>query len=289
MTFRHVVSFLIVLIAISAQSQNYYQQGIFLRGGVSYNFSQPYSIPFNSWQNRTLTDSTLDIETKYFSPGSGALAHVGLGYQINDVFRVGLDVGYQFSSSSTVRDLYSTRIDTVNFTFESSRTLISNSFLFTPEITFMLPMEYITRPYLRLGFPLILGVIQEKNSTILPNSANFYDFVESRSNHIGKLSAGLSGAVGVEWSLDDKFFIFTEIRALGAQFSPRRSELVFYEVNGQGELNQFSRFERETVYERSVRIADTDEIKANEPSRALPFSLPFNHIGISVGITVQLF
>lgn len=289
MRFRLIVYCATILWSFSVYSQNYYQQGIFIRGGASYNFSQPYSVPFNSWENRTLTDSTIEIETKYFSPGSGAFTHLGIGYQINDVFRLGLDVGYQFYSTSTVRSLYSTRIDTVDFTFESSRTLISNSFLITPEITFMLPIEYITRPYLRFGFPLILGVIQEKNSVVLPNSGNFFDVIESQTNYTGRLSLGISGAVGVEWSLDDKFFIFTEIRALGANFSPRRSELVFYEVNGNGELNQFSRFERETMYDRNIRITDQDEIIANEPSRALPFSLPFNHIGISIGLTIQLF
>ncbi|GCD76634.1 hypothetical protein JCM31826_01160 [Thermaurantimonas aggregans] len=289
MNTRIVLSTAVLIFSLPLFSQNYYQQGFFIRGGASYTLSQPYSIPFNNWENRTLTDSTLDIQVNYFSPGSGAFAHFGFGYQINDIFRFGLDVAYQFNSSSTVKDVYTTRIDTLDFTFESPRTLTSNAFLFTPEVTFMLPMEYITRPYIRVGFPIIVGVIQEKSSVLLPNNSNFYDFIEMQTNYIGRFSLGLSGALGIEWSLDDRLFLFTEVRALGANFSPRRSELVFYEVNGQGQLNQFARYERETVYDRNIRITDQDEIIANEPSKARPFSLPFNHIGFSVGLTVQLF
>lgn len=282
-----LASFLVMSVIVKAQ--NYYQQGFFIRGGGSYTLSMPYSVPFNQWENRILTDSTANIKTIYFSPGSGFFAHLAGGYQINDVFRIGVDVGYQFWSSSTVKDIYSTRIDTINFSFESPRTLTSNAFLFTPEVTFMLPMEYIVRPYLRAGIPIIFGVIQEKNTAVLPSNNNFFDVIETHTNHVGKLSIGFSGAFGFEWSLDGQVFIFTEIRALGAHFTPKKSSLVKLEVNGKGELNQLAIYQKETVYVRELSYTAEEELIANQPTKATPFNLPFNHIGISVGLTFQLF
>ncbi|GCD80583.1 outer membrane beta-barrel protein [Schleiferia thermophila] len=283
-----ISAFTMVLLC-TLNAQNYYQQGFFLRAGNSYTFSMPYSLPFNQWENRTLTDSTASIQTQYFSPGSGLYAHLGFGYQVNDIFRFGLDIGYQYSSSSTVKDIYSTRIDTIDFSFESPRTLKSNALLFTPEITFMLPMEYITRPYLRVGFPILIGVLQEKNTVVLPSNNNFFDVIESHTNHVGRLTFGFSGAIGLEWVLSDNLFFFTEVRALGAHFTPKSSSLVKLEVNGVGELNQLAIYQKETVYERNLTFTTNDELVANQPTKASPFNLPFNHVGISAGLTIQLF
>ena len=283
MNTRKVLTSLLTLAAFAAFGQKYYHQGWTIKAGASFGLGLPNSQPFDRFSNITVTDTVFTESLSNYNFGSGGWAHLGIGYQVDDIFRIGLEFSYQFYNRGMATQTENIVFAGQSFSIENQNTYRSFAITAMPEITFMIPSQSVARPFVKFGIPVGYHIINERLET-----GDFFTTSVTETNYTGNISLGFAGGLGVEWELSDNVFFFTELRALGSQVSTRRSKVVYFELDGVARTGDLSINEAEVDYVRE--ISSTDPVRAaNEPRRELQRRAAFNHIGFSMGFVFQLF
>ncbi len=272
-----------LLLVTSLSAQNFYHQGFTLKIGSSFGLGMPGSQPFGRFSDFTFSDTTFTESVKNYSFGSGGWAHLGIGYQVDDIYRVGLELSYQFYNRGVATETYNSIFGGQAFSVINENTYTSYAAMAMPEITFLIPNSGVGRPYVKFGIPVGYHVINERLE-----AGDFNTTSVLETNYTGNISLGIAGGLGVEWELNDNVFFFTEIRTLSSQFTTRRSKVVYYELDGVASTGQLSTNQAEVEYVREISSLDPEKA-ANEPRTELQRRANFNHIAFSMGFIFQLF
>ena len=271
------------LVSASLFSQNYYHQGFTFKVGSSYGLGLPGSQPFDSFKDITFTDTTSTESLRNYSFGSGGWAHLGIGYQVDDIYRIGLELSYQFYNRGVATETYNSIFGGQAFSVINEDTYTSYAIMATPEITFMIPNNSVARPFVRFGIPIGYHIISERLE-----DGDFNTTSVLETNYTGNISIGFAGALGVEWELSDNVFFYTELRTLNSQIATRRSEVVYYELDGVASTGQLNTNQKEVEYVSEISSLDPARA-ANEPRTELRRKANFNHFALSLGFVFQLF
>jgi hypothetical protein len=137
-------------------------------------------------------------------------------------------------------------------------------------------------PYARIGF--ILGIRPVINATADFTNASTNPPQESEAirHYYGGVAAGLNAALGVSWTINALISLYAECNFSSINYSPKYSEVVFYEKNGVDQLSTLTVKQTKTEYYSNIR--PDEEIPDTSPDKALRKSLPFSNAGISFGI-----
>ena len=92
----------------------------------------------------------------------------------------------------------------------------------------------------------------------------------------GKVSLGITGIVGIEYSLSRTMHVFSEFLVVSLTYSPRKAEITKYYENGNDQLSKLSEKQKVTLFKDDSKISEAaTEVK--------PIKLPFSSAGINIG------
>ncbi len=239
-----------------------------------------------------------------FSFGEGINAGVAIGYLFNDKFGAELAVNYLAGSKTTTKQEYTIKSTYRNFDQDISAKMIQISPLivmkgksrdFTPYakagaiIGLMPKITYNEKGYVEVA-PIIevgpvlnpvgpavnpVGPVLNPVEPVLNNVSNY----ESSQEASGKFSIGIVGIAGVDYAIKRNMSLFTEIRAVGLNYSPEKATLTKYQIDGVDQLATLNTFNKETEFTDN----STSSKDLTQPRQVEKIKLPFSSIGLNFG------
>ena len=252
-----------------AQAQNFYTRlGVGVSGGISNNLDLLYSYS-NNGSGRMVTVVPVGLGrgfTGVAAFGFNASKYISLEFGISEF--IGLpkyaDSVMKFPGGSAVQ-----------------AHVKGNMLSLNPAIVIHPGLGDID-PYARIGF--ILGIRPTVRATADFTNASMNPPDESQAirQYYGGVAAGLNAALGVKWTVDPLISLFAECSFSSINYSPRYSEVIYYEKNGVDQLATLTVKQTKTEYYSNVHPDEV--IPDTEPDKQLRKTLPFSNAGIAFGI-----
>lgn len=252
-----------------AQAQFFYARlGVGVSGGISSNLDLLYSYS-NSSAGRQITVVPVGF-------GRGFTGVAAFGYSpskyISLEFGISQFLGLPKIADSVMKLPGGSAVEAQ---------VAGNMLSFNPAIVIRPGLEKID-PYARIGF--ILGIRPTINATVDGTNAstNPPQTSEAVRHFYGGVAAGVNAAIGATWKLSETIALYAECSFSSINYSPKYSEVIFYEKNGVDQLATLTVKETKTEYYSNIR--PDEEIPDTSPDKALRKSLPFSNAGIAFGI-----
>jgi hypothetical protein len=244
-----------------------------VQGGIGYNLGAPGDLIGENENNGTTTAA-------YGSYGAG----LNLNVQATDnlsccpMIEYGLGVDFQFGAKHTFTNTSSES----GSTFTDMTTDNVNMLSITPRIGMHVNCGSKFTPYAyygpMIGIPLSAAQVQTDANT----SGGTTDLFEEDSKTTGKLSIGLTGAIGARVPFTKKLDIYAEVGYNYMNFYPNVRTVNTYTVNGTSELSLLTKSEIETDYVKS--ISSTDNTSADQPSKSILDPITYSGFRINAGV-----
>lgn len=212
------------------------------------------------------------IETVPYSFGKGANVGINLGYMFTPNIGVELGADYLLGAKNKFRSVIDGQ--------SSELAMHSKMIQLRPTMVVSGGGTKIN-PYAKVGVVLGIGgkIISEYAAI---SSGNTEEVELERSKGF---AFGFTGAGGVDFIINDKISIFSEIGFTGLSFSPEKGEVTKVVVNGEDRLPLLSVQQTQFVY---LNNANPSAGTANEPQQAPRSSYNFNSMGITMGVKFWL-
>jgi len=265
--------FLILIVFVSLtgliQAQNFYTRlGIGVAGGISSNLDLLYSYS-NTGSSQTITAVPLGL-------GRGFTGVAAFGFNASKFISLEFGIS-QFIGLPKIAD--SVMKLPGGSAFEAK--VKGNMLSLLPAIV-LHPGFEILDPYARIGF--ILGIRPAINAIAKASNAstNPPEETEAIRHYYGGVAAGLNAAMGVTWKATSVVSLYAELGFSSINYSPKKSEVVFYEENSVDMLSTLTVKQTQTEY--YGQINPDEVIPDTSPDKELRKSLPFSNAGMSFGI-----
>lgn len=258
-----------ILFVMAVQAQFYYARlGVGVSAGTSSNLDLLYSYSTSS-AGRMVT-----VVPVGFGRGFTGVAAFGFSPTKNISLELGISqlVGFPKYADSVVR----LPGGATNEAFVKG-----NMLSLVPAVVIKPGFEKVD-PYARIGFilgirPVVNATAEYTNSSV--NPAEEYTMVR---HFYGGVAAGFSGALGVNYYISDLVTFFAEVSFNSINYSPKRSEVILFEKNGEDMLYTLTEKQKKTEYYNNVY--PDEQIPDTSPNKALRKSLPFSNAGINFGV-----
>lgn len=200
--------------------------------------------------------------------GKGANFGVGLGYMLTPNLGAELGFNYLLGAEYTA----TSRSSLANVTQKMRGNMVQIS----PSVVLRTNQSGPLNHYVKAGLLIGVGskVTEEWNAT----SGTNYAF--SKEEYTGNASLGFTGAVGLDYAVNNRISLFGEIKGNALTYKPKESEYVQASINGVDQLPNMTTRDRYTVYLDSY----VDDGTANEADQQSRISMPFSSIGVNVGL-----
>ena len=140
-----------------------------------------------------------------------------------------------------------------------------------PRVTYT-EKGFIDEGLIGIDFPPETEPLPIPGEVIVPKHTEFETIQEAD----GKVSLGITGIVGIEYSLSRTMHVFSEFRVVSLTYSPRKAEITKYYENGNDQLSKLSEKQKVTLFKDDSKISEAaTEVK--------PIKLPFSSAGINIG------
>ncbi len=207
------------------QAQDFYTRlGVGVSGGISNNLDMLYSYSNNG------TEKQVTVVPLGFGRGFTGVA--AFGYNVSKFLSLEFGIS-QFMGLPRYAD------SIMKFPGGSAvqAHIKGNMLSLLPSIVLHPGFEEFD-PYARIGF--ILGIRPVINATAEFTNASTNPPMESElvRHYYGGVAAGLNAALGVTWTLNPVISLYAECSFSSINYSPKYSEVVFYEENGVDQLPQ---------------------------------------------------
>lgn len=261
----------------------------------------------------TLLTTLINVKTSFaqhFYAGAHTSYHIGAGGSLNNYYNVessslsatftqkkvnfgsgmqaGATVGYLFMKNIglelSVNKAFTSKIElTNNFrpswsgTYSEKINLTTSSMLFIPSLIVKSGYEKFN-VYSKLGLIILKGKhnfdYSENNNGVLTEIQYDYDKI----NGIG-FKGALGGLIKVSKSID----VQLEVNTSNVAGAPKREVITKKRENGTDKLPSMTVSEKETLFVDEYTITATPA-SSSEASKALKIYMPFNNVGIQLGV-----
>jgi len=301
------------------RSKNSIRRGGTIEGGPFINIGLGYGFGMGSQNFTGFTDST-STTTSLINPpvtsskqidirfGKGLCFNAAVGYMINRNFGFEIGVSYLMGGSTIgTNTAFSTLIDTVVDIINTQKSKVEDVVTYkgsmlriNPSIIIASGMD-ILNPYAKFGISLGFGSFSREeainssntNTSILIGSEIPITDTTTTSQSFrrdeysdGGLSIGFNATFGCNYYYSNNISFFAEFNMLNISFSPGRSEITEYTVQGVNELPNLSVASRQTNYFESVSSSDA-LLPNTVPSKALKQTFSFGSIGLNIGMKIS--
>jgi hypothetical protein len=234
----------------------------------------------NYTSTSTSTSSTVQENGVYGTYGTGFVAAGSYEYFFNKV--VGIDATIQYLASNKYEGSY---YSVYNSTQGTNRKNVSYSrgFFFNPSVILTTDKKGI-KPYLKAGFSVgHIVVFEDIESFPPPNSSNLTTSMLKREL-VGGVPFGITGAIGFDIPIADKFNFFTELNFLSMSYFPTRFEYTAYTAAGVNMIDKLPENVRKGVFKKEI----TSTGSPSDPNEKISQSLPMGSIRLSLGVKMKL-
>lgn len=277
---RFRILFLILLAGTMTQSvvaQNFYLK---VRGG--YGIGVAKEGYYTGLNQGVVTPSSQ--ETVYASLGAGIPLGISGGYTLSNNLAMELDANFLIGDKVRVADLSSTLKQTAD--------AHTRQFQVSPNIVMSTGFDKKWSLYTKVGFVLPVGgktYLDVKNTT-LP-TANF----ELQQTISGKPSLGYKGVLGVNYRINEKLGIFTELEGVHLKIKRNSSEVTKFSFNGEDKLAEYDTYRalissasggKLNLPAKEVEYFDKLENgEMTDGTKALSTTSPYGKLGLNIGLT----
>jgi hypothetical protein len=263
-------------ISQSLSAQNFYLKA---RGGYGWGVSKDgYYVDLG--QGKVTADGYQ--EQIYTSIGAGIPVGISAGYYLNDNIGAEVDFTYLYGNTVTVADynvpnVIMQNIDVYTRQYRVAPTIImstghSKKFSVYTKVGFVLPVG----GYSLVNADVTQYVTNPADGSLVPVAVNL------QQKMYGKFSLGFKGVLGLEYKLNDKLSVFTEIEGVYLNIKRKKSKVTKYEVNGSDALSTYPG-PIEVTYKDKIQVDQSgNPVNSNE---ALSTTSPYSKQGINLGFT----
>jgi hypothetical protein len=269
-------------------------QKLYFKGQVGYDFgffkSQMNLSSDNiveDYDSTTITSSYQSYKNSYatgvsFSAGVGIMATKYLGVELTGFYTACNE--QKFESQIRMQDVLG-----YNFRADSKYILKGTYFGLKPSLTFSLPGKAF-RAYARIGAVLGFTKMEENmDMNVTSDSPNYLPFggMEYTLQYKMRLAAGVNAALGVEYMILNRLWVYAELDGNFVNYSPISASYSKYIISRQDITESL------TVHEREINFvdnySDADNQSPSEPTKRLPVNYSFSSLEISIGLKYTLF
>ena len=286
---------LFIVFTIALFTGNLMAQGAYVNINAGYGFSMGSQVMMYNYKANITTDNstgdetfTQSLENVTGSLGKGFNFGGAFGYMFNKNLGAEIGVSYLLSGktegkiNSTHKTIETDGTSTTTTT-NSITTLSSRMLRFMPSIVISSGFEGID-PYAKFGFVIGTG------SVLLDSEL---DENNTRSTTIwkynGGVAMGLTGAIGANFTVNDKIMFFGEINMVNMSYAPTKGELTESTSNGTDLLPGMSARQKEIEFVDSQSYSsDAVTPPESEPSKQIKPKYPFGSVGINIGLRIDL-
>lgn len=104
----------------------------------------------------------------------------------------------------------------------------------------------------------------------------------------GSVALGFNGALGVKWK-SRKCTYFLEMDYRGLSYAPSKRKLTESFKNGTSNVEELSVMDKQTVFVERLTLDQTQPIDPNQPLEVLKSQYAFSSLGLSFGVSIDLF
>jgi len=271
------IAMMVMGIGQSLSAQNFYLKA---RGGYGWGVAKDgYYVDLG--QGKVTADGYQ--EQIYTSIGAGIPVGISAGYYLNDNIGAEVDFTYLIGKTTTVTDYNVPNVVMQNID------VYTRQYRVAPTIIMSTGHSKKFSVYTKVGFVLPVGGYSVVNADVtqyMPNPADQTQMIPVKVNAeqkmYGKFSLGFKGVLGLEYKLNEKLSVFTEIEGVYLNIKRKKSEVTKYEVNGQDAISTYPG--ATTVnYKDKIQVDQTGKpVNADE---ALSTTSPYSKQGINLGFT----
>jgi len=270
------IAMMVMGLGQSLSAQNFYLKA---RGGYGWGVSKDgYYVDLG--QGKVTADGYQ--EQIYTSIGAGIPVGISAGYYLNDNIGAEVDFTYLLGNTVTVADynvpnVIMQNIDVYTRQYRVAPTIImstghSKTFSVYTKVGFVLPVG----GYSMVNADLTQYVTNPADGSLVPVPVNL------QQKMYGKFSLGFKGVLGLEYKLNEKLSVFTEIEGVYLNIKRKKSKVTKYEVNGNDALSTYPG-PIEVTYKDKIQVDQSgNPVNANE---ALSTTSPYSKQGINLGFT----
>ena len=239
-----------------------------LHGGYNFGIAKDYG----RWVNRTQQTSGWSEEAVGVSYGKGANFGLDLGYMFNKNIGAELGLDYLMGSKTEVTEKWT---DGELEKYE----LYGKMLLIQPKIVVKANPATVT-PYAKFG--AVIGAMPKVNQDYTDTwSNNTYKEVYEME---GGTAIGVTGALGIDYALNQNMSIYTELRSMALAYSPKKGTYTEANYNGTNQLNEDYGWQYDDIhYEYVDQVNPGDNSGNSSATKLTKESLPFSNFGLNVG------
>jgi len=256
----------------------------YVRLQVGYGFEENGDLYYDD------QEESHDLQTTYFSGGSGLNIGLGAGYMINE--NLGVDLGANYAFGASLKTKYGVLMPHENpflFPDEPIGSLNGNMLQVNPSVVLATHIQKI-KPYARIGMLIGAGEINSVYDYNIPIS-NSYPGLGGQFHYAYKLYGGIAlgynAVLGIAYPLRKNMDIYTEAAFNNIYYVPTNGALIQYSKDGVNQLPNINNYSKTINFKYSYN----ESVFANYPDKvqiASPLQYSFNTIVASIGVRVWL-
>lgn len=278
---KHLLIIALLFLSCLVMAQNEQEKGpkkfyirIGLGGGVSTSSS------FDLLYDFSTSGSSKSVSVHPVGIGNGFNGSAAFGYMFSKYLGVEVSVS-EFLGLPTEGD------SVVHLMGASQASVRIRGYMLsvTPAVVISAGLEKIN-PYARFGLlvgalPVITTKYLEENNTTNPTTSK-----EITNKYYGGVSLGYSAAGGVTFNLSRLISFFVELQFSHSTWSPDRSEVTAYTVNGEDKLSTLLPYQKQVNFVDKKYITGT--VDMSQPREELRKTIPFSTAALNFGVIFKL-
>jgi hypothetical protein len=263
--------------------------------------SAGYGLKLGSQTIVGFTDKTIDTagfateNQLEVSLGKGLCFKLGGGYMVNGNFGFELGASYLLganSASSFKSDVIMLPDNFLNTVKDV--TYKPSFFIISPSIIVSAGLE-VVNPYAKFGMSIGFGSFNREESTTLTNTLVIPGLPDSilvnnafkKEEFSGGVSIGFNATLGCAFRLDEKFSFFAEFNFINMTYSPDKSEITEYTIQGVDNLPMLTIKQKQTNYYETLLTTPLTSIPDTEPNQRLKQAYSLGSIGFNIGLKIN--
>jgi len=244
----------------------------YVRLQVGYGFAGNGDIYYDN------QESAHDLQTTYFSGGTGLNIGLGVGYMLNE--NLGFDLGGNYALGAPLKTQMGVTMPNANpliFPNEPITSLNGDMLQLNPAVVFATHIQQF-KPYARLGMLIGSGEINSVYDFTLPNQ--FGGHYNDAYKFYGGVSLGYNAVLGIAYPIHKNIDVYADATFNNIYFSPTNGEIVSTHTYPSAGTS------RETINFEYSYNNSAQQYNYGNGQTASPIVFSFNTIVASVGIRV---
>lgn len=251
-----------------------------------FGFNVGYGIPTKSnkgeWANISSTSEASTLESANIGYGGGLNLAAKFGFGLSEFVAIEVNANYLSGNASTITfsDI------TPDYSSVQTTTSSSNMFQISPSIVFgSSNNEAVINPYTRFGFTTGFGSIAQTYEIEQIDNLNRNNRIVTSTLN-GGMAFGVNAALGANFKLNEKMYLFGEFNLLSLSYAPKKETITAFNINDVDLLPDLPTSAKEIEFYKEVTIDSNDP--EDKPRKELAYDRNYSSLGLNFGIKVNL-